>query len=445
MNDPIASLDAWLRDDFIRINTALEEAYFAERVGIIRGRADLDALKLELLSGGAPLMQRLADLPALPADSGACYRLLGLVGHYLAACQRPEVFAFEERSDQGGRDAAWQISERIGAALNVVPRFVFAHQSLFNEAVGGRIRTFTSLPDEELFIRLNALGVLALQRAAHPLRGVADVGVSGEVTAYLLDEAEAALIDVLSFNQQLSRGLNVDRFFLNIRPYFMTYRVGDRDYRGLNAGDFSAINEIDVTLGLCRMDDPFYRRIVAEKIGHVPPDDRPMLETLGRRRALIDLFLQELDTTGATSGWKSNAARFLRVCKAHGAAYAHHHYRLVKAYVEAPSRSFASTHSPGTTSSGPPLEELMAMLQQLVDLRTARERPGLSTAAAALARIEANLLEGRRDVDPAAEPVQDAQDRGDAELSATEPQDLERRIRRRAHHGRIPGDGAPSR
>jgi hypothetical protein len=372
MTGPIDALDAWLRSDFVRINTALEEAYFGERVDVIRGRPDLDALKSELRCGAAPLMRTLADLPVLPEDPRDSYRLLGLVGHYLAAAQRHEAFAEGPAQHEGGRGEAWQVSLRIGAALNVVPRFVFAHQSLFNDAAGGAFRTFTSLPDEELFIRYNALGVLAYERAAHALRGIADIGVSSTVAAYLFDQAEAALAEVLTFNQELGRQLSVDRFFFNIRPYFKTYRVGDRDYRGANAGDFSAINEIDVTLGLCSMDDPFYRRIVDEKRGYVPPGDQPALRGLGRRPSLLELFVRELRDAGATPPWKDNAARFLRVCKAHGAAYAHHHHRLVKAYVEAPSRSLASAHSAGLTSSGPELADLMHMMQRLLDLRTSR-------------------------------------------------------------------------
>ena len=391
MNDASERLDRWLRSDFVRINTALEEAYFAERVDVICGRADLDALKDELLRGGAPLMQAIAGEPALPDDPRAAYRLLGLIGHYLAACRRHEAFAegFGETgsANSGGRDAAWDVSLRIAGRLNVVPRFVFAHQSLFNETIAGKFHTFTSLPDEEVFIRYNALGVLAYQRAAHALRGIADVGVTGEVSAYLFDAAEVALLDVLRFNQDLSRQLNVDRFFLNIRPYFKTYRVGDRDYRGANAGDFSAINEIDVSLGLCTMDDPFYRAIVMEKIAHVPPDDQEAMRTLDRRASLLDQFLHELDTAGATGYWRNNAARFLRVVKAHGAAYAHHHHRLVKAYVEAPSKTLVSAHSAGITSSGPPLEELMTMLQRLADLRLARQ----GSAASRIARIEQQL------------------------------------------------------
>ena len=256
--DSIDQLDGWLRGDFVRINTALEEKYFAERIDVIGGRPDVDELKKQLLRQGGPLMERLAGMPDLPADPHACYRLLGLVGHYLAACQRHEAFASAQGyggtspvDREGGRQAAWAVSTRIGNTLGVVPRLVFAHQSLFNDAIAGRYRTFTSLPDEDVFIRFNALGVLAYYRAAEALRGIANIGVSSVVAAYLFDEAEAALADVLRFNQDLAKQLNIERFFFNIRPYFKTYRVGDADYRGANAGDFSAINEIDVTLGLC--------------------------------------------------------------------------------------------------------------------------------------------------------------------------------------------------
>jgi hypothetical protein len=368
--DAIDRLDGWLRGEFVRINTALEEIYFAERIDVICGRADVDALKRELLQQGGPLMEDLAAAPALPEHPHAGYRLLGLVGHYLAACRRHEAFALPDRD--GAREAAWGVSTRLGASIGVVPRFVFAHQSLFNEAVGGRYRTFTSLPDEEIFIRFNALGVLAYYRAAEALRPIASIGVSSAVSGYLFDQAEAALRDVLRFNQELGRQLDVDRFFFNIRPYFKSYHVHDVEYRGANAGDFSAINEIDVTLGLCNMDDPFYRAIVDEKFGHVPPADQQVLRSLSRVRPLAKMFRAEFDAQGATPEWKANADRFLAVCKAHGAAYAFHHQRLVKGFVETPAKTATSAHTAGITSSGPPLEDVMEMLARLARMRSAR-------------------------------------------------------------------------
>lgn len=384
MIDAIAELDTFLRGEFIRINTALEEAYFAERVDVICGRPDLDVLKTELLTLGGPVMARVADMTALPADPRASYRLLGMIGHYLAACERHEAPLSES---SGGRDAAWQVSSAIGRALGVAPRFVFAHQSLFNDAIAGRIRTFTSLPDEEIFIRFNALGVVAYRRAANALRDIAEIGVSNPVAAYLFDDAETALKDVLRFNQALATQLDVERFFFSIRPYFKTYRVGDTDHRGANAGDFSAINEIDVILGLCRMDDRFYQAIVREKFAFVPPEDQDHLRALDRRRSLLELFDRESNSHGTTAEWTANAARFLAVCKAHGAAYAFHHQRLVKPFIEAPAKTARAAHSGGLTSSGPPLAAVIAMLQRLMDLRLARDREGVPTAANAIARL----------------------------------------------------------
>jgi hypothetical protein len=388
MTDPIAGLDEWLRGDFVRINTELEEAYFADRVDVIVGRPVLDALKQALLRQGGERMARLAELPALPADPHAAYRLLGLVGHYLAACQRHDAGLSDEL---GGQAAAWSVSLRIGSALGVAPRFVFAHQSLYNEAVGGRCRTFTSLRDEAVFIRLNAEAVLAYRSAADALRDLAGLGVSNLLAAGLLDRARAALDDVLEANRQLSQELDVERFYFNIRPYFKSYRVGAAEHRGANAGDFSAINEIDVGLGLCSMRDPFYRSVVHEKAGHVPPGDQPALRSLDRAPSLLRAFCDELDAFGATPAWRANAARFLDVCKAHGAAYAFHHQRLVRPFLEAPARAAPTAHSAGVTSSGPPLDEVMALLQRLLLLRTARDRPGIGSAAAGIERIRAGL------------------------------------------------------
>lgn len=388
MNDPIDQLDEWLRSEFIDINTRLEEAYFSERIDVITGRPELDKLKQALLEQGGPLMEGLARMPALPENPRASYRLLGMVGTYLAACQRHEIRLSPE---EGGRDAAWTILLRIGSSLGVAPRYVFAHQALFNDAVAGRFRTFTSLPDEAIFIRFNALGVLAYRRGANALRDIADMGVTNPVAEYLFGDAEAALREVLHFNQELAKQLNVDRFYFNIRPYFKSYRVGHTEYRGANAGDFAAINEIDVMLGLCRTDDFFYQSVLEEKARHVPPGDQQGLRSLDRRSSLLEEFVRELDAHGATPEWQANAKRFLAVCKAHGAAYAYHHERLVKPYLEAPSKTTPAAHASGLTSSGPPLAEVIAFLQRLLDLRTARDRPGIGSAAASIARLEMEL------------------------------------------------------
>jgi len=382
--DVLADLDRWLRGELVAINTALDDIYFAARTDVIVGRPEVDRLKQQLLRDGEALMARLSGVP-LPDNDRDAYALLGMIGHYLASSQRHEA---APPPHTASRETAWAVAQRLGSRLGVAPRHVFAHHALFNAARGGRIRAFTALDDEQIFIKFNALGVLAYRRAANALREVASMGVSNPAAAYALDDATTALKDVLRFNQELSEQLDVDRFFFNIRPYYKPHRVGSQTYRGSNGGDFAAINEVDVLLGLCRIDDPFYQAVVHEKTPFVPPDDLPAMRTLDRQPSLLSCFLDESAAHGVTPAWRDNARRLIAACRAHGAGSAYHHNRLVKPFLEAPARVANTTHSAGVTSSGPELAEVIAGLQRLVDLRTARQRDGINTAAAKLVELQ---------------------------------------------------------
>jgi hypothetical protein len=221
--------------------------------------------------------------------------------------------------------------------------------------------------------------VLAYQRAAHALRRAG--GTVGRLTAYLLDDAHAALGEVLGFNRALAAELDRDRFFYNIRPYFKPHLVSGIEYRGANAGDFAAVNEIDLALGLCDLGDPFYQRILAEKYPYVPPEDQWRL-----RRPPTNL-LDRLEPGDA------GVDRFLAVCRAHGAAYAFHHHRLVTPFLAEPAATASPERLAKLTASGPPLDVVLAGLSRLVDLRAARDRPG--TAHTRLAGLRAAVTSSR--------------------------------------------------
>jgi len=203
------------------------------------------------------------------------------------------------------------------------------------------------------------------------LRQIPAIGVSHPITGHLLESARVALDEVLAFSQRLAREVSIDRFFRNIRPYFKPYRVGSTIQRGANAGDFSAINEIDVLLGLADPNDPFYSAIVAEKIPFVPPEQQPALRELGRAGTLLERFEGEAELD-MTLGLRANVHRFLAVCRAHGVASAYHHHALVKPFLERPAAATPSDRFAVLSASGPPLEEVIAMLERLLAMRTAR-------------------------------------------------------------------------
>jgi len=331
-----ADLNHWLATDFTDANTGLEEAYFAAPAEIVYDNTELDQRKHALRDEGAALVTRVGDADGDPYD------LLGAVGLYLAACRRHEIDAPEP---------AQAVAGRLGLALGVAPRFVFAHLSTHNPMA----RTFTRLPDEATFIHYNGLGVLAYQRAAAALRRVPSVTTSLADT--LFDEALAALEAVLAANRGLAEALDPDRFFLNVRPYFKPHPVCGTEYRGANAGDFAAVNEIDLALGLCDRGDPFYQRILAEKYPYVPPEDQRLLRT---PPANLHVHKEKLSA----------------VRRAHGAAYAFHHHRLVVPFLAKPAASVPADRQARITASGPPLDVVLATLSRLVDLRTGRVRAG---------------------------------------------------------------------
>ena len=375
--------DRWLRHEFVDLNTELEQAYFAARSEILH-RPDLEVIKQTIARNGAKLIAQIVEDGTTPGDARERYQLLGAVGFYLGACRRHGV-------DVPEHELVESLANLLGTSLGVAPRYVFAHQCLYD------YRTFTALDDERVFVTNNGLGVLAYQRAANALRRVPAMGVSSPLAAYLLNDARAALDDVLRSNRTLSETLDVDRFFLNIRPYFKPYRVGGVEYRGANAGDFAAINEIDLLLGLCAAHDPLYQHVLTEKYAYVPPEDQALLRTAGTGASLLDLFLREAATGPVTAQLRANAERFLAVCRAHGAAYTFHHHQLVKPFLEAPAKHAPQERVDDITASGPPLDVVLSGLQRLSDLRAALDRPGMVvTARASLNKLREVISADRR-------------------------------------------------
>lgn len=385
VNAAVEVFDRWLRNQFRDLNTQLEEAYFLNRYEILHDRPDLEKLKQTLLTDGAELIDGVAS-DEIPCEPGQRYELLGMVGYYLAACRRHEIDRCAI-TGKVGLAPAWGLASRLGSSLGVAPRYVFAHQSLYNRTVRDVQRTFTSLKDEYLFINSNGLAVLAYRRAANALRPISAMGVSNPMAGYLLEDARTALSDVLRFNQILGRTLDVERFFFNIRPYFKPHRIGSLEYRGANAGDFAAVNEIDLLLGLCSTKDLLYQTLLAEKYAYVPPDDQRRLRAVIDGKSLLEQFLQEGAVHGITPQLRQNAELFLDVCRSHGAAYAYHHERLVKPFLEEPAKAAPPDRLGNITASGPPLEVVIGMLERLRDLRTARDVPGLVSARRSLDKL----------------------------------------------------------
>lgn len=380
----VRAFDAWIRGRFRDLNTELEEAYF-EREDPLAVEGVRDDLKTVLHDEGRDRIVAILAEP-LPLDSAdEAYDLLGSVGLYMAALRRHEL-TNPERETRSPLQEASSLAQRLGAAVGVSPRFATAHINLINLAVDGHHKSFTHLADELLFTTKNSQSILDCIRAADILRRILPLGVTSPLAAHLFEKATDALVDVLRNNQQLDEQLDIDRFFLNVRPYFKTYRVGRMECRGANAGDFAAINEIDLMLGLCRITDPSYSAIILEKMPFLATADQQQLQATSRKTSLMDEFLAVADR-GLPQAALAPLRAFIGTCEAHGQMAAQHTDRLVRRFVEQPSTTMQQQHLQQITASGPPLQAVMAALEALRDKRLGAKRPGIDSRHDDLERL----------------------------------------------------------
>lgn len=385
MSNNAESFEHWIRTSFVQMNTELEELYFGQEdrsrvVGVG------DTIKHALRDEGH------AHVAALRAEGNtgegfeSAFGVLGNVGMYLGALRRHELTnpAREERSPF---PEASSLAIHCGASLGMAPRFATAHLTLHNRARAGLRKSFTSLDAEFLFIDENTRGILSLQRAADALTSIVHIGVSSPVADVMFEAAKHSLCEVMSANRRLMERLDVERFFHSVRPYYKPYRVGRQEYRGANAGDFSGINEIDLLLGLCRANDPYYGQLLVDKMLFMLPGDQVRLKECMARRSLLDELLELLPDHAAAGWFQRNARAFLQVCELFGQTAAQHHDQLVKRFIEEPAARLGEEQSQGLTASGPPLPVLLRSLELLRDLRTAADRPDIASRHHDLARL----------------------------------------------------------
>ncbi len=383
------AFDLWIRRTLVELNTALEESYYArDNPGDVAGVGD--HLKQQLVEEGRAHIVDLLREGNTDEGFDAGYDLLGNVGLYMASCRRHDITE-PSRESKSPLVEASALAMQLGASLGVVPRFASAHLELHNLAVNGTYKSFTRLADEFLFLNHNTLAALSYIQASEALLKILPLGVSHPITANLLRGATTALHDVVSSNRQLFDRLDVNRFFYCVRPYYKPHRVGLREYRGANAGDFAGINVIDLLLGLCRADDAYYSQLLVDKFLYMPPEEQLILRDCMRRKSLMDSFLEALETHADEDWFQQNAALFLGTCEAHGETARQHHEQLVRKFIEKPADRAGISEQGDLTASGPPLPVLLKSLRKLADMRCAVDRDDIPSRYRDIRRLRAAL------------------------------------------------------
>ena len=389
MSAAAIAFDRWIRGAFVEMNTALEDLYFAQD-----DRSNVngvgDAIKAAIRDEGQVHVVALWQEGNTGDGFESGFDVLGNVGLYLASLRRHEL-TNPAREDRSPFPEASSLALHVGASIGMAPRFATAHLATHNRAVNGVRKSFTSLADEFLFIDENTRAILSFQRAADALVRILPLGVTNPVADVQFAAAAEALRDVIAINRKLFEALDIERFFYSVRPYYKPYRVGRQEYRGANAGDFSGINEIDLLLGLCRANDPYYAQLLVDKMLFMMPADQARLRACMAHRSLLDEFLLALDTDGPGAAWRQNAGQFLEIIDLFGETARQHHDQLVARFIEQPAGRLPAERLQGITASGPPLDVLIRSLASLRDMRTAAGDSANKTRHDDIARLRTAL------------------------------------------------------
>ena len=363
------ALDLWIRNEFKQMNTELEELYFKN----LDSKESLgENIKKQLVGEGKSLISDLLKEGNTDEGFDSGFELLGDVGFYMAACRRHDITE-PSRETRSPLKEASALAMQLGASLGVIPRFASSHLETHNRALNGKYKTFTSLADEKIFIDFNTRGVFSFIRASESLKNCLPLGVSHSITLDLLTTAKVALEEVYISNGDLFNQLDINRFFYCVRPYYRPHRVGLHEYRGANAGDFAGINVIDLLLGVCKADDPYYSQLLIDKFLFMRPDDQLILRDCMRRKSLLDNFLECRDEYRNEEWFQTNLKIFIEVCEVHGKVAIQHHEQLVEKFIERPAYEGSHTEQSDLTASGPPLPVLLKGLKKLCDMRSAAE------------------------------------------------------------------------
>jgi hypothetical protein len=327
--------DCWVRGPFVAMNTELENLYFAQpdRIRVIGAG---DAIKGRLRDEGQVHVAALLAEGNTGDGFESGFNVLGNVGMYLASLRRHELTnpAREERSPFA---EASSLALHVGASLGMAPRFATSHLATHNKAIAGVRKSFTSLPDEFLFMDENTRGILGFQRAAAALTGIVHLGISSPVADVLFEAASEALRDVLA--------------------------------------------------GLCRASDTYYAQLLVDKMLFMLPSDQARLRECMTYRSLLDELLELADNHAQADWFQKNGRAFLEVCDLFGQTAAQHHDQLVRRFIATPAARLSEDALQDITASGPPLPVLLRSLEVLRDMRTGAKREDISTRHADLARL----------------------------------------------------------
>ena len=256
-----------------------------------------DELKQRILDEGRTFVRALAEEGNTDEGFDQAFDVLGDLGLYMAVA--PPARADEPGTGaQSPHEEATALGLHIGASVGVVPRFATSHLRRTTSRATAARRASRHCPtssSSSTTTRAGSSGTSAQRTRSCGSRRSASRTRSprrSSTTRTTRSRPSGGRTPCSSPSSTSTASSSA------CGPYYKPYRVGRQEYRGANAGDFSGINEIDLLLGLCRGNDPYYSQLLVEKMLFMRPEDQESLRDCLRRRSFLDQFLDALGESG---------------------------------------------------------------------------------------------------------------------------------------------------
>ena len=234
------------------------------------------------------LEQAVAQAQSLPGRNfihcNAAIRDLSMLGASLVRFGREPadcVSGFSEALQALSADVAAQI-----------PRDSFIDYTSRNPG-NERERTFTSLPQERVFIDSLRRGMSSLDTCLANMLTACTFPISRQEFATCLQATTASFQMMIDFIVQVKRGITPEVFTHHIRPYFESFRVGDRAFSAPSGAEMPILN-IDQIIWGADCADELYTTYFRANIIRLPAIYQEINQTFAGQKSLMTMLKDRL-------------------------------------------------------------------------------------------------------------------------------------------------------
>lgn len=182
----------------------------------------------------------------------------------------------------------------VGKYAGEVPRDTFFSYTSRNPQKDGRLRKYTALSEEILFIDSLKKTNYLLYDCIYALQLASQLSIFDPNFGYFVNQATKNLQTMVETMIVVKKNIAPEVFTLQIRPFFEPYKVYDVEYHAPGASSMP-VNLIDKLLWSDKNDDSAYQEYYQNSVSYMPFSYRYLANQLKKQSSLLTKIFQELD------------------------------------------------------------------------------------------------------------------------------------------------------